>query len=203
MKMNRQKQWMPPWTGIGMNLRAVLLFSVLLAVAIAGCSKESKNNAGTPATQPSKSSASNANDPWASILVTSPPPNPKSVAEVRTDETITDEVVVTGRIGGRKKPFVDGVAMFILADAGMKTCDELHGDACPTPWDYCCEPEDSLKAKIATVQVVGADGKPLAVAMPPQLVPSAYVTVTGRIGQRSENGVVINATRIYVAEKGG
>ena len=35
---------------------------------------------------------------------------------------------IGGRTGGRKRPFVDGTAMFPLAEVGMKSCDQLPGD---------------------------------------------------------------------------
>ena len=113
--------------------------------------------------------------------------------------------------GGRerfamRRPFVNGAAVFLLADASMKSCDELHGDGCRTPWDYCCEPRESLAAKIATIQIIDADGRPLRMSLTGRhgLAPLAEITVLGEIAQRSDSGtLVINARKIHVKAREG
>ncbi len=142
----------------------------------------------------------------ANLFMAEAPKDAMSVAEAKADADASGEVVVRGRIGGRKEPFVDGAAVFLLADASMKACNELHGDGCKTPWDYCCEPRDSLAAKTATVQVVGEDGKPLRVGLEEEggLEPLATVVVVGEIAKRGDSGVlVINARRIHVESAAG
>ncbi len=51
------------------------------------------------------------------------------------------DVVVVGRIGGRVNPWVKGTAAFPIVDRSLKPCNEIEGDTCETPWDYCCEAE--------------------------------------------------------------
>ena len=78
-------------------------------------------------------------------------------------------------------------------------------DHCATPWDYCCEPPESITAGTATVQFVGADGKPLAVELQGQggLAPLATITVTGVVAEKDDAGLfIVNATGIHVATKG-
>jgi len=174
-----------------------LMALALAGMGIMGCEQKSEQAA---------SRSPNANQPTAAALpanlfVQSLPDGARSVAEIKADADATGEVLVRGRIGGRVEPFVDGAAVFLLADASMKSCDELHGDSCLTPWDYCCEPRESLVAKTATVQVVGADGKPLRRSLKGQhgLAPLASITVAGEIAQRDGSGIlVINAHRIHV-----
>jgi len=142
----------------------------------------------------------------AGLFIYDVPPGARSVAEVKAEVKNPGEVVVHGRIGGRREPFVDGAAVFLLADTGMKTCAELHGDTCPTPWDYCCEPRESLTAKTATIQVIGDDGKPLGVDLKGRqgLEPMAEVTVVGEIQTRVDaSALLINARRVYVHPRGG
>jgi hypothetical protein len=134
------------------------------------------------------------------------PAGARTVSEVKADASASGNVIVHGRIGGRREPFVSGAAMFLLADRSLRPCNELHGDSCPTPWDYCCEAREAMAAGTATVQVVGGDGKPLAVSVKgiQGLEPLAKVTVAGEIMPRSDTGaLVINAKQIFVHPSGG
>ncbi|MGB0716324.1 MAG: hypothetical protein ACPGXK_10625 [Phycisphaerae bacterium] len=173
--------------------------SFLALIMLAGCKQENQKEQNPVAGKPkmSESGTAAAGLP-AGLLVSQNLPNPKSVAEVKADATITGDVVIAGRIGGNKQPFVEGLAMFMLADNVMKTCDEKHGDACPTPWDYCCEPEESLKANLAMIQVVGDDGKPIRTGLESKLKPSARVTIAGKVASREGGSLLINAEKIYV-----
>ncbi|UCF32965.1 MAG: hypothetical protein JSV78_11600 [Phycisphaerales bacterium] len=169
----------------------------LAGLGTAGCERKPQQRA---------SDASKSTDGLAPVLpenlfVQEAPAGARDVTDVKADKSATAEVVVHGRIGGRKEPFVDGAAMFMLADVNMRPCNELHGDRCPTPWDYCCEPRESLVAKVATIQVIGADGRPLRINLKGKhgLEPLAELTVAGEVAQRDEHGtLVINAREIHV-----
>jgi hypothetical protein len=139
------------------------------------------------------------------LFVDQAPAGARGVGALRADASANGRVVLQGRIGGRVEPFVDGAAVFLLADKSMKACNELPGDGCPTPWDYCCEPRDSLAAKTATVQVVDADGKPLRVGLEGRngLKPAAELTIAGEVAQRESGSLVINARKIYVKPSDG
>lgn len=45
--------------------------------------------------------------------------------------------------------------------AALKPCNEKDDDACPTPWDYCCDVDD-LPANKAMVKVVDGSGNTVA-----------------------------------------
>jgi len=127
-----------------------------------------------------------------------PAADARPLKEVKASAAVGDRVVFEARIGGRVDPFVDGRAMMIVADASIESCDELHGDTCPTPWDYCCEPRDSLMAGTATVQIVGADGRPLALGLEGRhgLEPLATVIVEGVVTTLEDGGAfVVDAER--------
>jgi hypothetical protein len=91
--------------------------------------------------------------------------------------------------------------VFTIVDPALKSCSDLEGDGCKTPWDYCCEPPENLKAHTATVEVVGADGKPLQfnVKGASGLEPLATIAVTGKVIEKNDQGVfLVRADKISV-----
>ena len=70
-------------------------------------------------------------------ILSSEPEGAVGVRKAREDSKDQDEVVVIGRIGGSKNPWVEGVAAFSIVDLELKPCNELADDSCPIPWDYC------------------------------------------------------------------
>jgi hypothetical protein len=75
-------------------------------------------------------------------------------------------------------------------------------DTCKTPWDSCCEPAEVRTAKSATVQVVGADGKPLKAGLKGVggLAPLKHVVVAGIARHAPGSDVLlVEANQIYVA----
>lgn len=185
-----------------LSYRMIITTAALAALVTSGC--KSKSDAQPQSAEAPASTKTPAATLPANLFAQEAPADARTVAALKADANAKGAVVVQGRIGGRKDPFVDGVAMFLLADASMKSCDELHGDTCKTPWDYCCEPMESLAAKIATIQVVGEDGKPLRVNVQGQhgIEPLARVTVVGQIVSQPSGALVVNASKIYVASKG-
>jgi hypothetical protein len=150
----------------------------------------------------SSSSAGNASDPLpAGLVLNEAPANARNVADVVKDAKDSDEVVVTGKVGGRKDPFVAGRAVMTVVDVNQQSCKEIEGDSCPTPWDYCCVPQSLLQPNLATVQFVGADGKPLKADFTSVngLKPFSEVVVKGQVRREADGkSVVINATGLYV-----
>lgn len=153
------------------------------------------SNGGTPA-----SATLPAGVP-ADFFLTKAPSDAKGVIEAKQSAAEGDTVVVRGRIGGSTDPFVADRAMFTLADLGMKTCDQIEGDACKTPWDYCCEPPTEIATRSLTVQLLGEDGK---VARLPleglgRLRPMAEVVVEGKVSKkRSDKLFIVDASHVYV-----
>ena len=113
-----------------------------------------------------------------------------------------DAIVLHGRIGGMREPISEGVGQFVIVDMAIKTCDQLHGDTCPTPWDYCCEPRESLAANNATVQIVNQSGRTIEVDLNEAgLSPQDEVYVIGVVGDRPNEGVLtVKASGIYKVE---
>jgi hypothetical protein len=111
-------------------------------------------------------------------------------------------ITVVGRIGGSENPFVAGRAMFTIVDPALKSCaDGGDPDHCTTPWDYCCEDRKALKSGMATIEIAGADGKPLAGSVKgvSGLDPLAIVAVTGTVTERNDAGMlVVRARKIEI-----
>ncbi len=138
-----------------------------------------------------------------SVMNAAPKGEAKSIKDVKATAKPGDEVILTGRIMGHVKPFVEGRAAFILADPSLITaCSDKPGDECETPWDACCDsPEDKKKA-IATIQIVNADGRVLKQGLEGTngLANLATVTVSGQVADGSAGDLlIVNASAIDVA----
>lgn len=172
--------------------------AMLCAALLSGCTRGSEGD-GAAAPPPKSGSALPA-----SLRLGAAPDAARGVKDVKASAKEGDEVVIRGRIGGSRAPFVDGRAMMTLVDLdGVTSCAamEMGGDGCETPWDYCCEPAEVLVPHTATVQVVGPDARPLAVDIRKLegLEPLKVVVVKGVVGPRPDPAVlIVNATGIYV-----
>ena len=118
----------------------------LVCIAVAGCNFSSSN----------PSNASNLDG--SKYLLGSEPEGGQDVIEVRKTAQNDDEVVIVGKIGGSVKPWADGQAAFWIVDRSIKSCRDIDEDHCATPWDYCCEPNESLAPAMALVKVVDENG---------------------------------------------
>ena len=100
-------------------------------------------------------------------------------------------------IGGRKQAFVGSSAVFVAIDTALTACDEEEG--CPTPWDYCCTPQDQIAANTLTIQVVDETGSPISSTLKGVggLTELKTVVVSGKV-RSTEGTVVVDAERIHV-----
>ena len=117
------------------------------------------------------------------------------IAQLHTTEI--EHAVLHGSVD----PLADNRALLTLLDTGVKTCDQLHDDACKTPWDACCEPSDVLAASSATVQVNGADGKPLKATLEGAggIKPLTQIVVAGVARKPAgSDTLIVEASEIYV-----
>lgn len=167
---------------------------IILAVAalLASCDKKETTAATPPASAPSAA--------LADVLATAPTGEPKPIHLIRATAKPGDSITVSGKIMGNEKPFVDGRSAFILGDPEVLTpCNEDPADKCTTPWDNCCDSPEDKKRGIATIQIVGADGRVLKESLEgvAGLVNLAAVTVTGKIAEGSSADLlIINAEAI-------
>lgn len=90
-------------------------------------------------------------------LLEKQPKHPQDVLAVRKNVKDQQDIVVVGRIGGRKNPWVMDAAAFSIVDRSLTPCNELEGDTCKTPWDYCCA--TNLPKSTLLVLFYSVDGK--------------------------------------------
>ena len=191
------------------GLTRLYTLAILLAGAliVTGCDDQQARS-GAPATGGGGAGATAAAAGEAlpaGLIVAQAPADARGVADVRKVAADGEEVTVRGRIAGSTEPFTEGRAQFQLVDAAIKSCRETEGDACPTPWDMCCEDRKTVAANSLTVQVAGPDGRPLKAGLKgvSGLEPLSEVSVQGKV-QKSADGkaVTVNATELYVKPQG-
>lgn len=134
------------------------------------------------------------------VLVAAAPGEAKSVADLKASAKEGDEVVMRVVIGGRVEPIVANRAVMTVVDASQFNNCLTEEDGCLTPWDYCCVAQEDLLRTSATVQLVDAQGRPLAIDLKPtKLKPLATLVVKGKVGPRPDpQSLVVNASEIFV-----
>ena len=164
-------------------------------LALVGCDRSEET--ATPSAPPAAAAVALP----ANLVVAQAPANAQDLAAIKATAKDGDAVVVTGWVGGSESPIAKNRALLTLADKSLPNCAASPMDTCKTPWDSCCEPKDVITGKTATVQVVDAQGKPLAATLEAVagLKPLSQVTVAGT-ARRPAGGdsLVIEAKEIHV-----
>lgn len=154
--------------------------TMLIAATLSGCGDGS-----TPA-------AASPDAPW---LLADMPAGAIPVSEAKRAAREGEQIVVRGRVGGRRDPMSTDVAVFVMMDPAVPHCK----DGCKAPWDYCCETPETIIANSATVQLVDESGKPLRTDLARCAVkPLDEVVVVGTVGPRPTDEVfVIQASGLH------
>jgi hypothetical protein len=131
-------------------------------------------------------------------LLKEEPKDAKAVVKVRKEGKNGEDVIVVGRIGGRTNPWIKGAAAFTMVDEAVKSCDQIPGDNCPTPWDYCCETGLPQKTVLVTLvdeagKIVKKDARQLLKVRELQTV-----VVKGKVKRDKTDNVSIQATNVFV-----
>ncbi|MEY3898414.1 MAG: hypothetical protein RLZZ214_3936 [Verrucomicrobiota bacterium] len=162
------------------------------AVLLTSCDKKETSVTATSTNAPSAA--------LSAVLAAAPTGEPKPIHLIRATAKPGDDITVSGRIMGNEKPFVTGRSAFILGDPEVLTaCNEDPADKCATPWDACCDSPEDKKRGIATIQIVGADGRVLKESIEGVggLANLATVTVSGKVAEGSSaDALIINAQAI-------
>ncbi|MCC9608373.1 hypothetical protein LOC68_10610 [Blastopirellula sp. JC732] len=163
----------------------------LIALAAVGCSSESVKTSAPTASGPSP-----AGVPY---ILAAEPTGALGVAEARERAEDESEVIVVGRIGGSENPWIENRAAFSLVDNALKACSDIPGDACESPWDYCCE-TDKLPSSMALVKVVDANGEVVKEDARKLLGVKelSTVVVQGKADRDADGNLTILATNIFV-----
>jgi hypothetical protein len=135
------------------------------------------------------------------FLLEEEPEDAQDVVAVRKKAKNAEDVVVVGRIGGRKTPWVKGAAAFSIVDATITACSEIPGDRCPTPWDFCCEADLPSKTVLVTFvdeagKIVKKDARALLKVKELQTV-----VVKGKVKRDVTGNVSILASSLFVREE--
>lgn len=174
-------------------MRNLIVLTAVLAVVLVGCDRG-------PETRSAENASSDAIP--ATLVLDSAPADAKDVKLAKLGLKPGDEVVVHGVIGGRVDPIAENRAIMTVIDPSLQTCDKMGGgdDHCKTPWDACCEDQETITAGAATVQVVNDKGQPLKVGLNGHkgIAPGKDVTVAGKVRSADGGNLVIDATGIYV-----
>ena len=167
--------------------------TAIIAIAIFTISCGSKK---TTDTLPSLSGTFDA------LLSETAPGSAMSVVEARAVAKPGDTIVLRGKVGGKMKPISESVSILVLADEkAITSCDDIPGDGCETPWDYCCEEPSKIASSTATIQVKGEDGKLLRSSLrgAGDLKELSHLIVSGTVDVASTaDALIVNANKIHV-----
>lgn len=179
--------------------KCVAVFACMAwAGLIVGCSQEA---ATPPATDQANATTSPAVD-GSQYLLSVEPEAANDVVKVRESAKDGDEIVITGRIGGRENPWVEGRAAFSIVDGSLKACSDIPGDNCPTPWDYCCQ-TPQLPTSTALVKIVD-DGGDIVKSDARKLLnvqELSTVVIKGKARRDEAGNLTVLANGVYVKQK--
>ncbi len=136
------------------------------------------------------------------FLLTEEPAGATDVIQVREKAADGDEIVIVGRIGGSRDPWIEGRAAFSIVDESLRACNDIPGDKCTKPWDYCCETA-KLPTATALVKVVDdmgtlveADAKKLL-----DVKELSTVIIQGKAQRDDAGNLTVLASKVYVKKK--
>lgn len=182
---------------------------VALCLGLAACNDAADSSRGTAAATAGSTGNATAQDPAGLpeglFLGTRPEGQARKVSQIREAAAAGDEVVLEGFVafpsqsGANARPFVDGAAILTLVDATVHNRCTQDNDHCTTPWDYCCTIAEA-RPETATIQVLGADGRPLARSLRGEggLTELSRVTVVGNVRSVDPGHLIVAAKGLYV-----
>lgn len=181
--------------------RSLLLSGAALLAGLTGCSGGTPAPQATPAAP--RAEARQPSPEGRQYRLDAEPSGAQDVIPVRADAADGEDVVVVGRIGGDVNPWVDGRAAFTIVDRSLQACSDIEGDACPTPWDYCCATDKLKTGKILvkfvdeTGSVIPSDARELL-----GLGELDTVVIEGKVQKSDDGAAVILASALYVRAPG-
>lgn len=172
-------------------IRAALLMSVTVIAFAVGCGKNDREDVSN------KDSSGLAID-GAKYLLSKEPQDSSTVIKARQESKDGDEVVLLGRIGGSREPWIEGRAAFSIVDPSLQACSDIPDDKCPWPWDYCCE-LDKLEDATVLIKFVDDKGKTLRADARKlfNLKPLQTVVVRGTAVRDDDGNLTVLASGIY------
>ena len=133
------------------------------------------------------------------VFLTEAPEGIQTIKDLKASAQEGDEVVVRVIVGGTEDTIVKGRASAAIIDASIENPCLGDDDHCPTPWDYCCTPQENRTANLATLQVTDETGNVLKAELAPRIKPLTTLVIKGIVGPRPDEQVLtINAQGIYI-----
>jgi hypothetical protein len=131
-------------------------------------------------------------------VLTVEPADASDVIAARQSSTDGQNVTLVGRIGGSTDPWIEGQAVFTIVDRSLKSCSEIPGDTCTTPWDFCCE--SNLGSATALIKVVNDQQQVVPVGAKELLRVAELdtVVVEGQAKRDEAGNLTVLASGIYV-----
>jgi hypothetical protein len=132
------------------------------------------------------------------FLLDKEPKGAVDVLALRKEAKDQQDIAVVGRIGGRRNPWVKGMAAFPIVDRSLTPCNEIEGDTCSTPWDYCCE-TDLPKATVLVTftdqggKIIKQDARELL-----RVKELQTVVITGKAKRDKAGNVTVLASKLYI-----
>lgn len=179
---------MSSWVVVGLSLG--------IATLVVGCGSGEKNTDDKGGTELTDAQIQEIAKPF---LLSEEPKKPMDVIGARKTTKDKDKIVLVGKIGGSTNPWIKGQAAFTVADESLKSCSD-SGCKCPTPWDYCCETADTIKAASVLVSFFDANGKRIKIDAKKlfQLKELQTVVIRGKVDRDDTGKFAIIATGLFV-----
>ena len=147
-----------------------------------------------------KGDAPNNNAPTggaASLTLASDPGAAVSVVEAKAGGP-KKNVIVEGRVYDLTKDW----AIMKVMEVSMDYCgQENKEEKCPTPWDYCCDTPDDIKANSLLVMAVDSKGETLEVPAMPGMRLIDKVKITGELTKDEHGNFALIANGIFRVER--
>jgi hypothetical protein len=173
------------------HVLSIALASVF-SIALTGCGGSSSANVSAEAVTPVSIDGSK-------YVLAEEPDDAIGVIEARESAQNGDAVVIVGRIGGAKNPWIDGRAAFMLLDASMVLVadgtERAEGEMC---MDDCCAAERAESTTL--VKIVDGSGKVVAADARRLLgvAENDMVVVRGTVSKDDAGNFVMLADGIHI-----
>lgn len=152
-----------------------------------------------------KTETNKPSSPLESIILKEAPTNALAISEAIKAPQPGEPITISGEVMGRLDPFIEDRAMVILGDPTKLTpCNRKPGDSCDTPWDVCCDLQETINQSTATIQVLDENGAPIKTGLKGLngMKELSFLTVTGTVAEGSnDKNLLVSATGIHVAEE--
>ncbi len=177
-------------------IRSIALAFALSTFTLAGCSPEELKPAGAPAAAGAPPAASPKPTAGTPYLLAADPTGGLSVLDAKAAAPRTGVVVV-----GRVKELTPGYAAFTLTDVSLEYCGQTEAEGCPTPWDYCCTPNEKIAEATIGVIVPGTADEPAKLAKIPDFRNADLVVVTGDLVKDAHGNPQLHAKGWFRRER--